>query len=85
MDRIDIAVLSPAPAPGWLRLIGLAQASIIVGPSRRGGWHWVHPPPVLGRQRHGTHHSGGPRQRGGKGLIRKDGKIISAIVRTRKE
>ena len=61
-DQPDLVVLPPAPALGRVRRIGPAQASIIVGPSRRGGRHWVHPPSILGRQWRGTHH--GVRRRG---------------------
>ena len=45
--------------------IGTVQASIIVGPGRRGGQHQDQPPPIIGRQRHGMHHSGGPQQHEG--------------------
>ena len=42
-----------------------AQASIIVSPGCRGGRHRVHPPPILGRLRCGTHHGDGPQRRRG--------------------
>ena len=64
-DRPDILVIPPAPFLGRIRCIGPAQSSIIVGPGSRGRRHWVHPPPIIGRQRRGTHYGGRPRQCGG--------------------
>ena len=64
-DRPYLTVLPPDPALGQVWRIGTVQASIIVGPGRRGGQHQDQPPPIIGRQRHGMHHSGGPQQHEG--------------------
>ena len=63
--QLDLTVLPPAPSLGRVWRIGPAQASIIVGPGCRGGQHQSHPFPIIGRQRRGTYHGGGPRLSGG--------------------
>ena len=64
LDWPGIAVLPPSPALGRVMRIGTAQYSIIVNPGGQGRWHWSHTPPIIGRQCSGTHHGGGPWQRG---------------------
>ena len=64
-DQPDLAVLLPDPALVRVLHIPPSQASIIVGTGHWGGRHQAHPPPIIGHQWRGTHHGGGPQQRGG--------------------
>ena len=59
-DRPDLAVLLSDTSIGQVWSIVPEQASIVVGPGRRGGKHRAHPPPILVVQRRGTHHGGVP-------------------------
>ena len=64
-DRPDTTVLLTDPDIRRVRQIGPAQASIVVSPDRWGRRKRVHPSTIIGLQRCGTHHGGGPRRRGG--------------------
>ena len=64
-DQPDLAVILSDTALVRVLLILPSQASIIFGTGHWGGWHQSHPLPIIGHQWCGTHHGGGPQQRGG--------------------